>query len=98
METENVKLVDGFLPPHQEAPTSTGAQYKIVMTLVKGKVDGRDGVRVTVNKNLARTRDFFSEPEALVSDGLEERAILYRMDRELIIDEAIKKAQTKGQL
>jgi hypothetical protein len=62
------------------------------MILAKGKVEGREGIRVTINKNIEKKRDFFSEAEVLPTDGLEEKVIFYRMERELIIDEALKKA------
>lgn len=36
-------------------------------------------------------KDFFSDVEILDSDGLEEKTLFYRMERELLIEEAIKK-------
>jgi hypothetical protein len=47
---------------------------------------------VNIAKLIERKRDFFSDPEILPSDGIEEKVIFYRMERELIIDEALKKA------
>lgn len=91
IETEPIKAVDGFIAPNKETPTSTGIQYRIVMNLAKGTSDSKEAVRVTVNKIIERKRDFFSDPEPIPSDGLEEQIILYRMERELSINEAIKK-------
>ena len=96
IETDPIKLTEGFIAPGKETPISTGIQYKIVLTFVKGSSDSKDAVRVTVNKIIERKRDFFSDPESLVSDGLEEQIILYRMGRELAIAEAIKKAETSN--
>jgi hypothetical protein len=36
-------------------------------------------------------RDFFSEPETVDSDGLEEKIIFYRIERELVINDALKR-------
>lgn len=92
LETDYIKGDDGFISPTVDEIPSSGIRYKIALTLAKGKVDGRESVRVTITKNVERRRDFFSEPELLVSDGLEEKILFYRMERELLIDEALKKA------
>jgi hypothetical protein len=92
LETDSIKADDGFAPPGGERSPSSGVRYKISMILAKGKVEGREGIRVTINKNIEKKRDFFSEAEVLPTDGLEEKVIFYRMERELIIDEALKKA------
>lgn len=91
IETEFIKGVDGWLPPHESRPPSSGIRYKLFMTFARGKTDGKESVRVTINKKMEILRDFFSEPETLESDGLEEKIIFYRIERELIINEALKK-------
>jgi len=92
LETDFIKADDGFIAPIEDKIPSSGVRYKITMTLSKGKVDGREGIRVSINKYVEKKRDFFAESEVLISDGLEEKVIFYRMERELIIDEALKKA------
>lgn len=92
LETEWIRGVDGFTPPVLLKETSSGIRYKIIVNIVKGKVSGQNSVRVSVFKKIERQRDFFSDEESLESDGLEEKVLLYRMEREIIIDEAIKKA------
>lgn len=92
LETDYIKAVDGYSPPHENKVPSSGVRYKITLILVKGKVDGRESVRVTVGKVTEKKRDFFSDPEAMPTDGLEESVILYRIERELQIEEALKKA------
>lgn len=92
LETDLIKADDGFLAPGEARTPSSGVRYKITLVLAKGKVDGRESVRVTVSKSIEKKRDFFSDPETLVSDGLEEMTIFYRIERELLIDEALKKA------
>ncbi len=90
LETEFIPARDGLVLPDQEAPSS-GVKFKITLTLSRGEQEGQSGIRVTINKNIERRRDFFSAPESLDSDQIEEKLILYRMERELIIEKAIQK-------
>jgi hypothetical protein len=97
LETDYIKADDGFISPSDAKVLSSGIRYKITMILAKGKVDGRDSVRVTINKAIEKKRDFFADPESLPSDGLEEMVLFYRMERELTIDEALKRAAKTSQ-
>lgn len=90
IETEFIKGVDGFLPPEAKAP-SAGLRYKIFMTFAKGRTDGKESTRVTIEKKVEILKDFFTEPEVLPSDGLEEKLIFYRMERELVINDVLRK-------
>lgn len=90
LETEFIPARDGLVLPQSEPPSS-GVKFKIILTLSKGNQQGESGIRVTVSKQIEKRRDFFSEPEPLVSDQIEEKLILYRMERELLIEKAIKK-------
>ncbi|MFP5519958.1 MAG: hypothetical protein ACLGGX_08650 [Bdellovibrionia bacterium] len=92
IETEYIKGVDGWLPPEVAKPPSSGFRYKISMVFARGKVGGRESVRVTIEKKNEILRNFFSEPEQQESDGLEEKVLFYRMEREIIINEALRKA------
>lgn len=92
IETEYIKGVDGWLAPDQKKPPSAGLRYKIVMILAKGKTDGRESTRVTIEKRIEVLRDFFSEPDIIESDGLEESVLFYRIERELLIGDALKKS------
>jgi hypothetical protein len=65
----------------------------LVFNFAKGKTEGRESTRVTVEKKIERLRDFFSEADPLPSDGLEEKVIFYRIEREIVIADALKKAQ-----
>jgi hypothetical protein len=92
LETEYIKGVDGFLPPETQKTPSAGIRYKLIFNFAKGKTEGRESTRVTVEKKIERLRDFFSEPDLIPSDGLEEKVIFYRIEREILIAEALKKA------
>ncbi|MGE0633472.1 MAG: hypothetical protein AB7O96_13755 [Pseudobdellovibrionaceae bacterium] len=92
VETEMIRGPEGFKAPLLAKPPSSGVKYKIILRMVKGVVNGKEAVRVNVSKKIEISRDFFSTPERLVSDGLEEKVILYRMERELNIESALRKA------
>ncbi|NUN04726.1 MAG: hypothetical protein HUU57_03090 [Bdellovibrio sp.] len=92
IETEYIKGIDGWLPPNEQRPPSSGIRYKLTLTFAKGKTEGRESTRVTIDKKMEILRDFFSEPENLETDGLEEKIIFYRIERELIINEALRRA------
>ena len=92
LETEFIKVLDGWLSPDIQKPPSSGMRYKLVMTFAKGKIEGRESTRVTLEKRIEKQKDFFSDPDQIESDGLEEKVIFYRIERELVINEALKKA------
>lgn len=92
LETDFIKSSDGWLPPEVEKKPSPGSKYKIIMNFARGKIDGREATRVSLQKKIEVQKDFFSEPEVIDSDGLEEKVIFYRMEREIIINEALKRA------
>ena len=92
IETDYVKAVDGWLSPERTKPEFKSARYKLVLTFARGKIDGKDSTRVTIDKKIEVFRDFISEKQVISSDGLEELALFYRIEREIIIDNALKKA------
>ena len=92
IETEYIKGVDGWIPPNEQRPPSSGIRYKLTLIFAKGKTEARESTRVTIEKCLEILCDFFSEPETMETDGLEEKIIFYRIERELIVNEALKKA------
>lgn len=95
LETDWVRALEGFSTPGATKIPSSGIRYKLSLNMVKGRTNGRESVRVTLRKNMERQRDFFSEPEPLLTDGLEEQVILYRVERELIIQDALKKVSDR---
>ena len=91
IETEYIKSVDGFITPDMTKAPSPGLRYKLVFTVARGKLNNRDATRVTMDKRIEILRDFFSEPELVPSDGLEEKVIFYRIERELSISDSIRR-------
>lgn len=93
IETDFVKAVDGWLPPDKTKPEYKSGRYKLIFTFAKGKkVDGREPVRVTIEKKIEIFKDFISEKQIVASDGLEETVLFYRIEREIIIANALKKS------
>lgn len=92
IETDYVKTVDGWLPPDKTKPDYKSGRYKLIFTFAKGKTDGRESTRLTIEKKIEVFTDFISETQTIPTDGLEELALFYRIEREIIISQALKKA------
>lgn len=92
LETETIKFLDGWLPPENPKQPSHGMRYKLLLTFAKGRIEGRESTRLTIEKKIEKHKDFFSEPDQIESDGLEEKVIFYRIERELIINETLRRA------
>lgn len=96
LETDYIKGDARFKPADHEVNYGSGYRYKILIHTVRGKTNGRPAIKVQVTKAIEQQRDFFADPEHYQSDQLEENAILYRIDREIKIDRALQRYQTKG--
>lgn len=96
LETDYIKSTEGWIAPHEKKVPSAGQRYKIYMIFAKGKIGGRESTRITIEKKIENQKDFFSDSEQVPSDGLEEKNIFYRIERELIIAEALKKAASQN--
>jgi hypothetical protein len=92
IETDFVKSVDGWLPPDKTKPDYKSARYKLIFTFAKGKTEGRESTRITIEKKIEVFKDFISETQNIPSDGLEEMTLFYRIEREIVINLALKKA------
>lgn len=92
IETDFIKAVDGWLPPDQTKPQYKSGRYKLTFSFAKGNTGGRDSTRITIEKKIEVFRDFISETQVVQSDGLEEQSIFYRIEREIVIANALKKA------
>lgn len=92
IETDFVKAVDGWVPPYKKKPDYPGARYKLTFSFAKGETKGKESTRVTIEKRIEVFKNIIADTESIASDGSEEKAIFYRMERELIISRAIEKA------
>lgn len=83
-----------FQPPHEtQKVLPSGFQYRLNINILKGE----DASKVTIAKEARLQKDFFSEPQDLVSDGFEEKSILYRIKREVLIERLLQRQMEKQQ-
>ncbi|HVK62310.1 MAG TPA: hypothetical protein VM432_12195, partial [Bdellovibrionales bacterium] len=96
-ETDYVKGDGRFSPAHESREFSSGYRYRLLVRMVRGKKEARSAVKVSITKQIQLARDFFSDPDELTSDGLEEKSILYRINREISIARGLNRAIEKQQ-
>lgn len=82
-----------YQAPHDKAVLPNGFQYRINIKILASKDNKK--TRISINKQPRLQRDFFSDPKDLVSDGYEEKALLYRIGREIRIETILKRAHEK---
>lgn len=95
IETEWIRAADGFRPPHLMKTPSTGLRYKVRLVFEKGFSEGKPAIKVTASKRQERLVDFFTEPQPVPSDRIEEGVLLYRIERELKIEDGIRRSVKK---
>jgi hypothetical protein len=71
------------------------ARFKIIINIVKGFRSGREVSKVTVFKRQMVEQDFLQGWKVVRSDGILEKAILYRIGRVISIDNKLKKIEEK---
>ena len=77
-----------YKAPHKkEKILPSGYQYRLDIQLLKG----RKRTKIIISKQVRMQKNFFSDPEERQSDGFEEKALLYRIQRELFIEKLLKK-------
>ena len=95
LETEFIKSDQGFRVPGQEKRgTPMGRRYRILIKVFPAAKAG--STQIVIRKLVEKQKDFFSGPEKTASDGLEELAIMYRVERELLIEQAAEKRSNGG--
>lgn len=97
IETDFVKAIDGWLPPFMTKPENPGSRYKLVVNFARGNTNGKESVRVTIDKRIEVFRSVISDVDTVSSDGLEEKLLFYRMEREIVIGQALKRSATASQ-
>ena len=94
-ETDYIKGEARFRAPHKPTVFSPGYRYRILVRLVRGRAEEKSAIKVQITKKSEVVRDFFSDANAVKSDGLEEQVILYRIGRELQLARAVARANEK---
>lgn len=83
-----------YQAPHLEQDfLPSGYQYRININLVQGE----KATRVVISKEVRLQKDFFSEPVDMISDGFEEKSLVYRIRREIQIENLLRKMMEKKQ-
>ena len=96
IETDLIKGDSVWLAPHESKRVSAGRQYKISISVIKGNIgEGKQAFKVTIAKKSELQTNFFSDSQPVLSDGLEESALMYRISREIHINNLLKHA-SKG--
>ena len=91
LETEAIRGDAAWVSPGQKKAPTGGFRYRIIVRVVRGKTEkGKPAAKVTVLKLGEIQRDFFSAYEKLPSDGMEELALMYRIERELAIEKELR--------
>lgn len=94
IETDYIKAVDGWIPPYKTKPDYPSSRYKLFFTFAKGNTNGKESTRLTIEKKIETFKDVISDTQTVASDGSEEKSLFYRIERELIILNAIEKTPT----
>ncbi len=69
------------------------AKFKIIINIVKGFRSSREVSKVTVFKRQMVEQDFLQGWKVIRSDGILEKAVLYRIGRVISIDNKLKKIE-----
>lgn len=69
------------------------AKFKLVVNVIKGYRGSREIAKVTVFKRQLVAKDFLSGWKVVRSDGILEKSILYRIERNLNIEGRLKKIE-----
>jgi hypothetical protein len=97
IETDYIKTIDGWVPPDRKIPEHRSGRYKLILTFAKGSTNGRESTRVNIEKKIEIFKDFISDTQTVPSDGLEEQSLFYRIEREIIIAQSLKRAGNAAQ-
>lgn len=92
IETDDIKGYRSWRAPFPTRKPS-GMSYRITVRVVKGMSGTKPATKIIILKDAKIQRDFFSNVKQVPSNGLEEKAILYRIKREVQIERAINQVQ-----
>lgn len=95
LETDTIRGFKVWTPPFSPNSTTAGQAYKLTLKILRGKFSGTAATKVSILKDASVQSDFFSDPKPTPSDGLEEKALLYRIAREIQTERALAKVQKR---
>lgn len=88
LETQVLKGSNAYTAPHLDTKLPTGYEYFLSLKVVSLQKEP-PLTRIVIEKESSRKKDFFSEAQPLTSDGFEEKKLIYRIKRELYIENLI---------
>jgi hypothetical protein len=71
------------------------ARFKLIINVVKGFRANKEVAKVTVFKRQLVEHDFLQGAKVVYTDGIMEKSVLYRIERELAIDNKLKEIEDK---
>jgi hypothetical protein len=98
IESEVIKGQELWPAPHKERRKQPGLRYQITLRATKGNSGQNEATSVSIQKKSALEKDFFSGESQLPSDGSEEEMLMYRIDREIILENALDKAYKQNKI
>lgn len=87
LTTKTVRRYSVWTPPPQSIPQTNNRHYKIHIFLEKGI---KNEVKVHILKKEFINKDFIQHSIPIDSNGLEERVIAYRIQREILLEKKLK--------
>lgn len=93
IETDFIRGEDVWTAPHKKKYLQGGFRYKLNLRVIKGKQGAAPVTKVIILKQPELQKDFFADSEKQQTDGLEELSLLYRIERELALEEALSKVK-----
>ena len=91
--TQELNFADSF----GGADAVKAAKFKLIINVVKGFRSGKEVSKVTVFKRQMVEQDFLQGWKVVPSDGILEKAVLYRIERTLAIENRLKKLEEEKQ-
>lgn len=95
IETEFIRGPKAWHDPDLKKGTSGGRSYRLKVRLIRGKNSFGSATKVSIYKEIKYQKNFFSNAKVLPSSGLEELTLLYRIDRELLVEKTIERVQAQ---
>lgn len=96
LKTEEIPIETIWKIPFEREKDLNSSKYTIHVKFIKGKVKSASVVKVLVLKKIFQQKGFINAPVRVPSNGLEEKTILYRILREINIEQAIANYHQKS--
>ncbi len=94
--TDSIRNGQVWSAPFNEHYKYPNFTYRLKVIVLRGGIKGHPACKVFITKYIDVQKDFFSGVEHMPSDGLEEGSILYRIERNIQIQRALKAAYQRG--